>query len=240
MEKKNSYSQKHPVISIVLIEVCFLLAVFVAGAIATIKQLNYNAPILISFIPTALVLIIYFTWKRKWTFFGFKAGTARKNWIHYIPLFIILVILCFQGFSNKPIEIVIFYIGFAVLVGFVEESIYRGIIIKILLPIGVVPAILTSSILFSFTHILNLLSGQSAEQMVLQLVYALLIGIVLAQLFIKNGSIYPLILFHTLHNLIQFLGKGGYSPMLDGTIIVILVLTALSLAWPSFKMSRIA
>ena len=193
-----------------------------------------------SFIPTALVLIIYFTRKRKWGFFGFKPITAGGSWLHYLPLLVILIVLCFQGFDHKPIETIAFFVGFAALVGFVEESIYRGIMIKILLPLGIVPAIVTSSLLFSLTHVLNLLSGQSAGQMMLQLVYALLIGVVLAQLFIKNGSIYPLILFHMLHNLIQFLGKGGSSAVLDGTVIVILVLTAISLAISLKKTIQIA
>ncbi|HJF32174.1 MAG TPA: CPBP family intramembrane metalloprotease [Sporosarcina psychrophila] len=230
MENDKSYFRKNPIKSIIMVEVSFLLAVFIAGAIATINQLSYNSPILISFIPTALVLIIYFTRKGKWTSFGFEVGEVRTNWLYYLPLLAILVILCFQGFDYVPIETIAFYVGFATLVGFVEESIYRGIMIKILLPLGIVPAILTSSLLFSLTHVLNLLSGQSIGQTVLQLVYAFLIGIVLAQLFIKNGSIYPLILFHTLHNLIQFLGKGGSTAVLDGTVIVILALTAVSLA----------
>ena len=231
MENKISYAKKHPIKSIILIEISFLLVVFIAGAIATIKHLSYNSPILISFIPTALVLIIYFTWKRKWTYFGFKRVWLRKSWYSYLPLILILIVLCFQGFSSQPSETIIFYVGFAILVGFVEESIYRGIMIKILLPLGMHSAILTSSILFSVTHMLNLLSGQSLGQTGLQLIYSLLIGIVLAQLFIKSENIYPLILFHSLHNLLQFLGNGESSVILDTTVIGILVVSAISLAF---------
>lgn len=230
MHNKLSYSKKHPIISIILIEIIFLLVVFIAGAIATIKQLSYNTPILISFIPTALFLLFYFSWKRKWTYYGFKREMKRENWILYLPLLIILIVLCLQGFSSQPLETIIFYVGFAILIGFVEESIYRGIMIKILLPLGILPAILTSSILFSVTHMLNLLSGQSLGQTGLQLAYSFLIGIVLAQLFIKTGNILPLILFHSLHNLIQFLGSGGSSTILDTIVIIILGVTAIRLS----------
>ena len=235
MHNKLSYSKRHPIISIILIEVSFLLVVFIAGAIATIKQLSYNTPILISFIPTALFLLFYFSWKRKWTYYGFKREMKRANWILYLPLLIILIVLCLQGFSSQPIEIIIFYIGFAILIGFVEESIYRGIMIKILLPLGILPAILTSSILFSVTHMLNLLSGQSLGQTGLQLAYSFLIGIVLAQLFIKTGNIFPLILFHSLHNLIQFLGSGGSSATLDTIVISILAVTVI---WLSLSLNK--
>lgn len=235
MHNKLSYSKKHPIISIILIEVIFLLVVFIAGAIATIKQLSYNTPILISFIPTALFLLFYFSWKRKWTYYGFKREMKRANWILYLPLLIILIVLCLQGFSSQPLETIIFYVGFAILIGFVEESIYRGIMIKILLPRGILPAILTSSILFSVTHMLNLLSGQSLGQTGLQLAYSFLIGIVLAQLFIKTGNILPLILFHSLHNLIQFLGSGGSSTTLDTIVIIILGVTAI---WLSLSLNK--
>ena len=235
MHNKLSYSKRHPVISIILIEFIFLVVVFIAGAIATIKQLSYNTPILISFIPTALFLIIYFSWKRKWSYFGFKREMSRNNWKFYLPLLVILLVLCFQGFSSQPLETIVFYIGFAILVGFVEESIYRGIMVKILLPLGILPAILTSSILFSVTHMLNLLSGQSIGQTGLQLAYSFLIGIVLAQLFIKTGNIFPLILFHTLHNLIQFIGSGGSSAILDTILIIILGVTA---TWLALSLSK--
>ncbi|MBE1553176.1 CPBP family intramembrane glutamic endopeptidase [Sporosarcina limicola] len=236
-EKTNIFA-KRPILSVILIEVCFLLAVFIAGAIATIKQLDYTSPVLISFIPTAVVLILYFTLKRKWRSFGFKIGQAWRNWLLYLPLLLILIILCFQGFNYTAPETILFYLGFSILVGFVEESIYRGLIVHILVPKGIVTAIITSSLLFSLSHILNSLSGQSIEQTLLQVAYALLLGIVLAQLMIKNGSIYPLILFHTLHNFIQFIGKGGYNPILDATILIILVITIVVLSMPSRKIVK--
>ncbi|WP_144509318.1 CPBP family intramembrane glutamic endopeptidase [Bacillus sp. FJAT-22090] len=227
MEKELSYAQKHPIKCILLIEACLFLLLFIAGAIATIKELSYNSPVVISFVPTAIVLIIYFTWKRKWVYFGFTRNLPLKNWLYYIPLVIILAVLCLQGFSPKPLEIVTSYIGFVILVGFVEESIYRGIMVKLLLPLGNFSAILISSALFSFSHILNLLSGQGIWQTGLQLIYALLIGIVLAQLFLKTGNIYPLIIFHSIHNLIQFLGDGGSNALIDCIVMGILCITAI-------------
>lgn len=206
MESNKTFSRKHPIIMIIVIELCLMIMLTIGGAIAHIKQLSDYAPVIIAFIPIATILIFYFTWKRKWAYFGFNLSRTKNNWIYYVPLLIILVIICFQGYSALPVETIAFYIGFAILVGFVEESIYRGIMVKILLP---------------------LLSGQSLSETGLQLIYSLLIGIVLAQFFIKTGNLVPLILFHTIHNLIQFLGDEGSNIILDVTIIVILCLTAI-------------
>lgn len=56
-----------------------------------------------------------------------------------------------------------------------------------------VSAVVTSSVLFSITHIINALSGQSMADTILQLIYALLLGSAFALLMLKNGNIVPLI-----------------------------------------------
>ena len=68
-----------------------------------------------------------------------------------------------------------------------------------------------------------MLSGQSTAQTIVQLVYALVMGVVLALLMIKNHNILPLIMFHFLHNLIQFLGNESTAVGYDIVVIVILL-----------------
>gem|GEM_PF-5460058 len=60
----------------------------------------------------------------------------------------------------------------------------------------------------------------------------------MAQLFIKTGNIYPVILFHTIQNLIQFLGDEDSSAITDITIISILCVTAFSSAF-LFRKNRV-
>ena len=60
-----SFSERKPVLTVVIIELLLLLTVFAAGAIATLKQLDYTSPVLISFTPIAIVLIIYLTLRRR-------------------------------------------------------------------------------------------------------------------------------------------------------------------------------
>ncbi|MNI23675.1 CAAX amino terminal protease self- immunity [compost metagenome] len=222
-----SYSKKRPVLSVIIIEVLLLLATLAAGAYATIKELDYTSPVLISFIPIALTLIIYLTLKKKWGYLGFQSilNIPKRNWIYYLPLVLILVVISLKGFKAVTVSEVIFFIFFTLLVGFVEETIYRGFILKILLNKSVKTAVITSSILFSITHLLNVLSGQSTTQTIVQLIYALIMGIVLALLIIKNHNIIPLIIFHFLHNLIQFLGNEstgiGYGDIAVITVLLV-------------------
>ncbi|NGM85087.1 CPBP family intramembrane metalloprotease [Paenibacillus sp. 7124] len=238
---KRTFSQKHPVLAVVIIEALLFLAVFAAGAYATIRQLSGTAPVLISFIPIAVVLAIYFSVKKKWGFYGFRSlrSIPKPDLVYYAPLLVVLAIIALKGFRPISVSEVLFYLLFTLLVGFVEESIYRGLILNILLPKGVKTAVLTSSILFAVTHILRVLSGQSALQTVLLIVYALLIGCALALLMVRGRNIWPLILFHFLHNFIQFVGNDNSDSYL-GYDLAILALLALYCALLALSLKKTA
>ncbi|MNX06469.1 CAAX amino terminal protease self- immunity [compost metagenome] len=230
LSNKRTFSAKRPVLAVIIIEVLLLIAMFAAGAYAQIKQLDYTSPVLIAFIPIALVLIVYLTIRRKWNALGFESirKIPSSNWIYYLPLVLVLGINCMNGFKSTSASTLLYFIGFTLLVGFVEETIYRGLILRTLLAKGVTTAVATSSILFAVTHILNALSGQNLFDTILQIVYALLVGLVLALLIIMNNNILPLITFHFIHNLINFMSPS--NSIWYGTFAVIVIL-ALQAIW---------
>ncbi|QOS82211.1 CPBP family intramembrane metalloprotease [Paenibacillus sp. JNUCC31] len=235
--QNQSFSSGRPVLAVVIIELLLLLAVFAAGAVATVKQLDYTSPVLMSFTPIALVLIIYLTMRRKWGDTGFRSlrAISASHAKYYIPLLLVLGTLVLKGFTELTPSKVTFFICFTLLVAFVEETIYRGLIFKILLRKSAVAAVVTSSVLFSITHIMNALSGQSMADTMLQLIYALLLGAALALLMLKNGNIVPLILFHFIHNLIQFLGNDRQDA---GTLpydLFILAVLVVHCVWLTFS-----
>jgi hypothetical protein len=224
-----TFSQRRPILTVVIIELLLLVAVGAAGTVAAIREIaSANAPVLISFVPIALALIVYFTRKNKWTSLGFRSlrSISAGEWKYFTPLLLVLLIISLKGFESISLSRVLFFIGFTLLVGFVEESIYRGLILQTLLPKGVKTAVITSALLFSLTHILNLLSGQNLTETLLQIVYALLIGGALALLMVRNNNIIPLILFHFVHNLIQFVGNNNSDSYLGYDLFILLVLAA--------------
>ncbi|MDO3408210.1 CPBP family intramembrane metalloprotease [Saccharibacillus sp. CPCC 101409] len=234
---KLTFSQRRPVWAVVVIELLLMVAVAAAGTYATLKGLSYTAPVLLSFIPIALALIVYMTLRRRWGYYGFRSlkSIPKSGYIYYLPLLAVLVAISFKGFRPLTIQEILFFLFFTLLVGFVEETVYRGLIFKTMLKKGAVAAIVTSSILFSITHVLNALSGQSLAATLLQLLYALLVGCALALLLLKNGNILPLIAFHFLHNLIQFLGvQTEYIP----ADVVVLVILAAQCAWLIASMKK--
>ena len=91
-------------------------------------------------------------------------------------------------------------------VGIFEEIIFRGIIFAVLvqqLPqtrAGGFIAILISSILFGFMHLLNLFNGANIASVLIQVGYSILVGAMLAVVYVATQNlIYP-ILIHGIYN----------------------------------------
>lgn len=110
------------------------------------------------------------------------------------------------------------------IVAFIEEIIFRGLMLNILLPKGIMPAVLTSSFLFAITHSLQLLGGQSLETTILQITYAFFIGMVLSLLVVNQQSIIIAILFHGLNNSLIMMGKDNDSSIYTYIIILLMII----------------
>jgi membrane protease YdiL (CAAX protease family) len=101
--------------------------------------------------------------------------------------------------------------------GALEELVFRGLILSLLLSINsddqrlgnVWRAILISSLLFSLPHALNLFAGHAEARVVAQLVWAFLLGIVLACLRIAGRSIWPVAVLHGAMNAFVHVNRIG-------------------------------
>lgn len=93
------------------------------------------------------------------------------------------------------------------LVGFSEELMFRGIVLKgSLSAVSRGKAILISSALFSSLHAVNVLAFVPLDGMVQQLILTFIFGLAMACYALRVNSLVPVIVFHTLWDLVQFLG----------------------------------
>ena len=94
-----------------------------------------------------------------------------------------------------------------ILVGFSEELMFRGIVLKgALREVSVLKAILISSALFSALHAVNVLAFVPLDGMVQQLVLTFIFGLAMACFALRVNSLVPVIAFHALWDMVQFLG----------------------------------
>lgn len=123
----------------------------------------------------------------------------RRFW-YFIPLFVLATGNLWGGIRPA-------YAGTAqllavlsmLLVGFLEELIFRGFLFKMMLKDGKAKtAVIVSSVTFGLGHLLNLLSGQPTLESGIQVCFAIAWGFMFTMVFWKSGSLWPGIIAHGL------------------------------------------
>ncbi len=213
------------------------------GAILSLKVgINYVGQIIMFF--TFSVLLLMYT--RKYELIK-TIGLAKigfddvKKSLFYLPLALIALA---NGvfFFDKTITLpdVILTLFFMILVAFLEELLFRGFLLKSIEQRSTTKtAIIISGVTFGFGHIVNVFNGYSGMSQITQIVLAVLIGIVLAVLFVHTKSIVPGIIFHFIFNTASALSKD-VPPLYDYISVgVILLITAIYLIYLSTTAKRI-
>lgn len=93
----------------------------------------------------------------------------------------------------------VFAVVSMLLVGYVEEMLFRGFLFKALVPKdGIRIAVIISAATFGIGHIVNLLAGQANLETVVQVFFAVAWGFIFTMVFYKSKSLIPCILAHGL------------------------------------------
>ncbi len=133
----------------------------------------------------------------------------------------------------------------ALVVGFAEEVLFRGIILRALASKGTVAAVVASSLLFAALHLLNGAGGADVAYVVLQVATAFAIGVAFAALRIRAGTLWPLIGVHAALDYVSYAASAGHAgtvamslndALFQSTIIVVLLAYG---AWELFGGSSV-
>ena len=97
-----------------------------------------------------------------------------------------------------------------ILVGFVEEMIFRGFLFKAMMEGDkTIVAIIVSAVTFGVGHIVNLFTGQASFETVMQIIFAISWGFILTMVCYKGGSIIPCIIAHSLIDVLSLFGADN-------------------------------
>jgi uncharacterized protein len=232
---KNTAAKGHPVIYSLLWGVVLTLAVSIASAVATIQEFGdmgiRNAQAC-AFLVMAIIVTVYM--KRKDSSllsFGFRKLEAKPSRavLFYIPLLIIAVAQPLMNGINLELTApeVISIVVMTLLVGYTEESIFRGIIRHNLRFKSPLFYIVFSSLFFGILHMANALGGNDLIHTLLQVINALLLGCVLALLIEAGHNIIPLIAFHFLYDALAMVSNEN----LEHEVLIVSVLNILYLIY---------
>ena len=123
----------------------------------------------------------------------------RRYW-YFIPMLILMTGNLWGGFKVAYSGInQVYAVLSMLLIGYVEEVIFRGFLFKMMLrQNGEKPAIIVSAVTFGIGHLVNLLAGQTSLESILQVFFAIAWGFIFTYVFYKCGSLWPCIAVHGL------------------------------------------
>ena len=123
-----------------------------------------------------------------------------KRYLFFIPMWILATGNLWDGLapSHEGMALVVATLSM-ILVGYVEEMLFRGFLFKAMLGNGrAVVAIVVSALTFGMGHIINLFTGQAGFDTVMQMLFAVAWGFLFTMVFYRSGSLIPCIIAHAM------------------------------------------
>ena len=130
------------------------------------------------------------------------------KYLFFIPMWILATGNLWAGFalSYQGVSLVIAVLSM-MLIGFVEEMIFRGFLFRAMLANGnKAAAIIVSSVTFGIGHIVNLFAGQASFDTAMQVIFAVIWGFILTMVFYKSKSLIPCIIAHAMIDVFSVFG----------------------------------
>lgn len=161
------------------------------------------------------VILIAFLASVSWFRPIFSRQPVERRWWMWIfvALAVTPIVMRLVGidYASYGVPVVLTTLGVGLLVGFVEELLYRGIAVKILRDAGhgekVVAVV--SSALFALSHSVNLLSGQPIVTVAVTVVFTFGFGMMMYLVMRATGNIVWAMLVHGMTDPTTFLATGG-------------------------------
>jgi membrane protease YdiL (CAAX protease family) len=204
------FHQRHPYLFVGVLEATVVGAFIVAGALTRRLGLPLDALYWIGFVILTVISLILLTRMRWWKEVGFRPlREYRLLWLPALPLIGTVFQFCLGGGELARGAVVLFMLILTALNGFAEEVLYRGLMLRAIVPKGIWRALLVTSVIFAFTHSMNALTGWSPERVLWQLCYSFAIGFGWAAFALRTGTIWPLILIHFLNNFFSLAGSDS-------------------------------
>lgn len=156
-----------------------------------------------------------------------------SKFLYYIPLLIAVSCNLWFGIKfNLSVHESFMYFFSMILVGFLEELIFRGFLFKAMANNNLKSAVIISSITFGVGHIVNLVNGSAADLLsnICQVCYAVAFGFMFVIIFYRGGSLLPCIIAHGAMNALSVFSNEEVMTN-EIKIIVSAVLTLISISY---------
>jgi hypothetical protein len=216
------FAKRHPYWFVAIVEVVVILVYLLAGTIAHFLHLSNLSLYGLANLGLTIIVAVLLTAMGWWRVIGFRSPGSKNDLLYFVVPFIPMLINFIPGVETGTLSHLLEVLAITLMVGFVEEAVFRGLMLNALKARGLWNAAIITSLLFGLTHALNVLTGKSLAEDAAQIFYAVAIGFAYAALVLRKGIIWPLVLAHFLIDFINFLQKPGftYPPFWEIFIVV--------------------
>ncbi|WP_059041952.1 CPBP family intramembrane glutamic endopeptidase [Paenibacillus rubinfantis] len=209
----EKYITKHPYLAAVIAALICTFLTAVGSAAAQVAELA-EVPAYLVMTASVVLSILVGLWLLRRSRIsseeaGFRrpaSGSLRSVWF-CVPLLLLEIIpLVAYGpdaFTRPGTEYAVLAL-FTVVVGLNEELYFRGLAFSFLARRSRKQAVIGSSIVFGVLHAANALSGTNPLEVLLQIAFAILAGLMLALLVSITRSLWIGIVWHAVHNFLSF------------------------------------
>ena len=209
----ENFILKHPYIAAVIAALICTFLTAVGSAAAQVAELA-EVPAYLVMSGAVILSLLVGLWLLRRSRISAEAvdfrrpasGSVRSIWLG-VPLLLLeiipLVVYGSDAFTRPRAEYAVLAL-FTVVVGFNEELYFRGLGFSFLLRRSRKQAVIGSSIIFGVLHAANALSGTNPSEVLLQIAFAFLAGLMLALIVSITRSLWIGIVWHAVHNFLSF------------------------------------
>lgn len=131
--------------------------------------------------------------------YGLLSWPDNRKFLYFIPFIILISVNLWYGAKPAYNGVnQIFAVVSMILIGYIEEMVFRGFLFRAIEKESLKRAIIISALTFGIGHIINLFTGQASLDTILQILYASAIGFAFVLAFHKGRSMWPVIITHSL------------------------------------------
>ena len=229
-----------------LVFAIFWIVIYVVGlSIADNVSVSIGIEKSITVLACSVMTVIIYTWIKKndlLDMYGLcKCEIEAKKLLYYVPLIIMASVNLWFGVAfNLSLLETVLYILSMLMVGFLEEIIFRGFLFVEMCKDNVKTAIIVSSITFGIGHIVNLVNGSGADLFsnILQVIYAIAGGFLFTILFYKTKSLWACIITHSVLNALSVFANESIMTQ-TREIVSAGMLTIISVTYAIYILRRV-
>ncbi len=199
---------KRPWLFSLLLLLLLIIVQALGVAAAQLMELPPNTFNVYTEILLTITMIIIVSQMKWWQRIGFHHADNSVSLLIFLPALALVIGNLTFGIAVTRAPVLLTFALLAITSGFVEEVIFRGLMLRAFQPRGEWKAVLITTAIFGFTHLMNIFAGYDPLYAVIQVAYALAIGFCFGAMAIKGGVLWPLVIIHALGNFFAFINDG--------------------------------